>query len=233
MMRTGFSHDTDDLPPAAPSVVAAVRQRVARAWSRRCRSDDGAVLVEAAMVLPLLVLVMAATFDFGVGYRNRIVMQGATRTGARAAAVMGPDPAADSFALTTLAAGLANGLTNTTMDRVVIFKTDANGTISNTCLTKATSVSGAGDATAGAQCNIYQQSQVTAAVNGTFVPANSSCTTGWDYYYCPKNRSNNLATAPDTLGVFLQMTYVPLTKMFKTSYVLTDKTVVRVEPAAG
>lgn len=234
-MRTPLPTPTSDVvEPGSGRSLVALRHGARQAWERRCTDDGGAVIVEAALMIPILVVIMAATFDFGVGFRNRISMQGATRNAARAAASLGPDVAADSFALTTLAAGLANGLTSTTLVKVIIFRTNSDGTLSNTCLTRTPSNGGAGDTTAGAQCNVYNQFQVDRAVANTFVQAGSSCSnTGWDYRFCPFTRSDSLVTNPDFLGVYLELSYTPMTKVFRSTFTLTDKIVVRIEPDAG
>jgi len=213
-----------------------VRDHIQSAWSRmsarqRFSDDGGAVIVEAALILPLLVMIMAGTFDFGVGFRNRITMQGAVRNAARSAAVLGPDVTADKFALSTLAAGLS-GLNSSVLQRAVIFQTSNTGSISLNCsATLSPSPTGAGDISAGAKCNVYGLTQMQSL--GSFVQAGAGCAVGWDKYWCPSTRNNLLTGPPDYLGVYLAVTYTPFTKMFKNSFTLTDKVVVRIEPQAG
>lgn len=210
---------------------SAARARIRAGLDRRCRDDDGAVLVEFALVAPLLVVILAGTIDFGIGFRNRIVIQGAVRNGARMAAVLGPDASADQMALSTMAAGLSD-LTNATITKVIVFETDQNGAITSACTSITPSGSGSGVSSSSTGCNVYNATQVTNS-STTFVQAGSGCTTGWDRFYCPKNRSNQLTGPPDYLGVYMEINYIPLTKIFKTSFSLSDKVVVRIEPQAG
>jgi Flp pilus assembly protein TadG len=61
--------------------------------SRRAASDRGAVAVEFALILPVLLLIVVGTIEFGRVYSQVQVYNGSAREGARCAAVM-----AQSFA---------------------------------------------------------------------------------------------------------------------------------------
>jgi len=50
--------------------------------ARRWRSERGAALVEAALVLPLFALILAGTIDFGRVMYTLLAVQGAARAGA-------------------------------------------------------------------------------------------------------------------------------------------------------
>lgn len=64
--------------------------QVAR-WLRRCRAEDGAQLVEFALVLPLLLLVMLGIAEFGFMFQRYEVVTNAAREGARLAVLPGYD----------------------------------------------------------------------------------------------------------------------------------------------
>jgi len=53
----------------------------------RHSGEDGAVAVEFALILPLLVLILVGVFEFGVAWSKVQVFEGAAREGARCAAV--------------------------------------------------------------------------------------------------------------------------------------------------
>ncbi|MGC9523155.1 MAG: TadE/TadG family type IV pilus assembly protein [Anaerolineae bacterium] len=55
---------------------------------RRCRKQRGQSLVEMALVLPLLLLLVAAVADFGRAFNSYIVITNAAREGARVGAWM-------------------------------------------------------------------------------------------------------------------------------------------------
>jgi Flp pilus assembly protein TadG len=63
--------------------------------SRRARAehDHGAVMVELALVLPLLIILLVGIFDFGLVYNAQISIQAASREGARALALGEPTSA--------------------------------------------------------------------------------------------------------------------------------------------
>ena len=56
----------------------------------RARGDEGAVLVEFALTLPLLVMLLLGMFSGGLAYNQKMDMTHATREGARYAATVAP-----------------------------------------------------------------------------------------------------------------------------------------------
>jgi Flp pilus assembly protein TadG len=58
---------------------------------RRAAEDRGAVIVEFALIAPILILLVAGTIQFGIMYSQYQVLQGAAREGARCAAVQATD----------------------------------------------------------------------------------------------------------------------------------------------
>jgi Flp pilus assembly protein TadG len=59
-----------------------------RTLHRKVRSDRGVVAVEFALILPVLLLIVVGTIEFGRVYSQIQVYNGAAREGARCAAVM-------------------------------------------------------------------------------------------------------------------------------------------------
>ena len=58
---------------------------------RRVAGESGSQLVEFAMILPILLMIIAAIVDFGVMFRTNAVVTNAAREGARLAAIPGND----------------------------------------------------------------------------------------------------------------------------------------------
>src|SRR5262245_15603510 len=56
--------------------------------NRKARNDRGAVAVEFAIILPVLLMIVVGTIEFGRVYSQVQVYNGAAREGARCAAVM-------------------------------------------------------------------------------------------------------------------------------------------------
>lgn len=58
----------------------------------RARGQRGAVAVELALVLPILVMLLFGIVEFGRGYNAKVSLQGAVREGARVLALDSGDP---------------------------------------------------------------------------------------------------------------------------------------------
>ena len=60
---------------------------------KRMRSERGAALVEAAMIMPMILLISVGIFEFGRAYQTSQVLTNAAREGARVAILDGPTDA--------------------------------------------------------------------------------------------------------------------------------------------
>jgi len=60
---------------------------------KRIRSEKGAALVEAAIVMPMILLISVGIFEFGRAYQTSQVLTNAAREGARLAVLEGPTDA--------------------------------------------------------------------------------------------------------------------------------------------
>ena len=64
--------------------------------SRRKRDDRGAVMVEFAIVLPVLLLILLGIIEFGRAYNTQVSIQAAAREGARELALRHSSTAVES-----------------------------------------------------------------------------------------------------------------------------------------
>lgn len=87
--------------------------------------DRGAVAVEMAVVVPILVLLAFGMLEFGLVLKNKLTISNAVNSATRQATVMGSDDAADVEILDALEAGLSGTLAS--VEYVDIFKGDASG----------------------------------------------------------------------------------------------------------
>jgi Flp pilus assembly protein TadG len=76
------------------------------------RDDDGAALVEFALVLSLLVMLVFGIIEFGRAYNAQVTLTQATREGVRVLAITGDQSAA--------AAATKNAATSLTSDAVTV-----------------------------------------------------------------------------------------------------------------
>lgn len=219
----------------------------------RLSGDGGSVVIEAAIVLPLILVFLSGIVDFGVGFRDRTIVQSALRNGARAGAAAVESTSADQLALSTMYVGLKDA-TRMTVVKAIIYEANGltDGKPTSSCLGIAPQSTGAGSASG--NCNVYGLSQVqaAAAVPSTFVGATtftsgsqtrSNCTNGWNRYWCaggpgqttpPNERTANLTGTVDSFGLYVEASYEPLTGVFSDGdFTITDWVVMRMEPAPG
>lgn len=64
------------------------REPIERTWFRRARDQRGAVAVEFALIVPLLLLLVLGILEFGFGYHAWDATQNGAREGARVGAVV-------------------------------------------------------------------------------------------------------------------------------------------------
>jgi hypothetical protein len=186
-------------------------------WGRRRGSERGAVLVEAALVIPILVMLVVGIAEFGFAFRDRLTLQTATRTGARVGSSLGNTAQADYNILQGIRSALGS-IPTSKVDRIIVYKsTTANGAVPAVCLA-GTSVAGS--------CNVYAPSALSAA------SSSFGCGTGaLDVMWCPTTRVVDQAAGLEYLGVFVQIRH-DFTSGFLGSRQVTlkDTAVLRLEP---
>jgi len=92
---------------------------------RRRDAERGAVAVEMAIVVPVLVLLAFGMLEFGLAFKNKLDMSHAVNQATRHATVLGIEDSADVEILSALEAGLSGQLG--AVQRVDIFKASAGG----------------------------------------------------------------------------------------------------------
>ncbi|MEZ5320706.1 MAG: TadE/TadG family type IV pilus assembly protein [Microthrixaceae bacterium] len=196
----------------------------------RGRHERGAVLVEMVLITPLLLGLVMAVFDLGMGWKTSMTVSSASRAGARIASNLGKDDGADQNTLASIAAAMGS-VPAADFDTVVIYRsTAAGGDPPAGCLT-AVAKSVGGDA--GLQCNVYSGSEAaTAASSGAFT---GDCSARRDRFWCPPNRANSqsILAGPDYVGVYIAVRHSTFTKLFGSTIDIDDHAVMRIEPNAG
>ncbi len=203
---------------------------------RRARREDGAVAVEAALVLPILALLVFGMIEFAFVMRDYAVIASDTRIGARlasTAANSGPgtcnntDPAAppctngDSPALAQLAADAiqrsGSAMNPDNINYVLIYKAndkgypgaDGNTTMPSSCGTVANCV----------KFTWVKSQNAFRYADGKWLSSTiSAC--------FPGTAANPL----DRVGIYLDTTHKMITGMFGAKLNLSDSTVMNFEP---
>lgn len=206
---------------------------------RRVGGEDGAVIVEFALMAPLLVLLVLGIVEYGSVLRNETTVTGAVRNAARVGAQYKDDAFGDQGALTSLNASIGSAQ-RITINRVVIYRADsASGAPPAACLSvNVTSSPSDAHGSVADSCNVYSGAQVASAGTSTKWSAAADTCTGnvnkWDNYWCPSVRKAALVggdSPPDYFGLYVSVTYTPLTGAvpgISTTY--TDYAVNRLEP---
>jgi hypothetical protein len=187
-------------------------------WNRR-GGERGAALVELALIVPILVMLVVGIAEFGFGYRDRLTVQTATRTGARVGSSLGDDPQADYNILQGVRSALGS-ISTTNIDKIIVYKSaTADGAVPSTCLTSGSQAG---------SCNVYDASALTAP-STSFGCGSGDLDTSW----CPTSRVvlQAASSGPDYLGVYLQVRHNFFSGFLGTRQLtLKDKAVLRLEP---
>ncbi len=181
------------------------------------RAGRGSTMVEAAIITPLVVLLLLGVVEFGWYMKDDLTLSNASRAGARAGSAAGKDGLADYQVLQAIRGGL-DGLAK--VDKVVIFKgTGPSSTVPVAC-------SGATSGTAGL-CNVYDASDLT-LTDVQFLAAGYTKDDSWP----ASSRQTSLSAAggPDYLGVWVRTNHASITKAILNDKTIDDGVIVRLEP---
>lgn len=209
---------------------------------RRCRGEGGAVLIEAIVVLPLLLMFVFGIAEFGFAYHDNITLTTTTRSGARVSSNLANHRRADYETLKTIVAALGSssiGLDN--IEGVLIF--NANGT-TDTEIVPANCFNAAGNpqssTDSGAECNFYDTGQITDVASMTpaqvIVRFGAESATGcvaaaWDKAFCPTDRNRTPNPQTEYVGVWVQINHDYTTGLLPwDSVTIEDSTVMGIEP---
>lgn len=196
----------------------AVKRRIGlgRLGSARRGDERGAVLVEAAIVIPILMMITLGIVEYGGAYRENAAVAGASRAGARVASSLPKTdfgctaPCADSAV--TVAAAVSSALQSfgaNAPQQLWIYKVGVAG---NTApFTSCTS------------CVGYNWDSTSKSFAGPQLGS------GWT-----AAQQNACASGPpDQIGVYIKVKHTAVTTMFGGDRNLTGNTVMRLEPYVG
>ncbi len=178
----------------------------------------GAVLVEAALTLPLFFLLIFAIIEFGFVFRDYVALTGSTNEGIRAASIGGNDLDADHHILEVLL-DASSPLEDGSIQTIVIFKANGPGdTVPPNCLITSQD-------TALEQCNTYDISDFSRPL------ADFGCDPlqGLDEYWCPNERDVT-TTSADYIGVHVVLQRNLITGIFGDAKRMTATEILRIEP---
>lgn len=195
----------------------------------RRRGEGGAVLVEIALILPVLMVISLAVLELGMAWKASITVASATRSGARVASHLGVNMQADQQALLAVRAAL-EGIPASEIERVVVFRAaNADATVPPNCLSAAAKTTG-GNSTS--KCNVYSGADLASVGTLNFSSCNSPAR---HRFWCPTSRVNAQAALAglDWIGVYVKVEKRAATRLFGATIDIDDTTIMRIEPNAG
>jgi len=222
---------------------------------RRSGADEGgAVLVEAAFVIPLLFLIVFGALEYGMLFRDDLTGTNVVRAGGRVLSAQANALTADQAGIQAMlpaAAAFAGGLSN--VSRVVVYiatcadpdpyfdskTTRCPGVLPGTWrppIKNVSEMAGAGVpcATRGqpigvdGRCNVYNPADLTEA--NAVTATRWGCGSNSDGHWCPTKRIVSQAAGTDYIGVHIEYSHPWVTGLFGTKRDLTDDVIFRVEP---
>jgi Flp pilus assembly protein TadG len=170
----------------------------------------GAVIIEAAIVFPLLITLVMGILEFGMVFSDKMTVTSSTRAGARSAVAYSRQAGYDAQAIDAVTSALTSRTTGTPLE-LWIYKVDTTND-------KGAPIGFSDFSNCSSSCQKYTWNTTTSKWD------NSG---GGNWLY----GSQNACTMPlDQLGVWVKVKHDLFTGLFGDSMTLTDHTVMRLEP---
>lgn len=179
--------------------------------------ERGAVLVESAIITPLLMLFLFGIFEFGLAFRDYLTVANTTRDGARTASVAGAELDADYRTLAAIA-DASTILPDDAIEEIIIFK--ASGPDDD----PAANCESAGT------CNRYVASDLQRPPEEFGCHTSTLAPNAPDRHWCPNTRETSVGTGLDYIGVYVLVNHEYVTGLFGADVDLDDRMILKVEP---
>jgi hypothetical protein len=172
-------------------------------------------MVEAALVTPLLMMLLLGIVEFALLSKDDLTVANGSRAGARVGSAAGVDPLADYQVLQAVA-GATGGMAS--VDQIIVYKaTSPSGAVPASCLTGP--VAGV--------CNVYAAADLT-VTQATFTSGGYIKDDYWPA--AARVTSQSAPGGPDYLGVYVKGTHTSLTRLILNSRSVSDDVIMRLEP---
>ena len=189
----------------------------------RTRGERGAVLVEAAICVPLVILLVFGVVEMGWLYFNHGTAQNMSVVGARSGSGQGNEAPADYEILRAVTGG-SSGMSAASIQAVVVYRaTGPDDRVPETCKTQSVDD----------LCNFYTGADLSLDEDQFGCVGPPGPATKKDNFWCPTTRKTALTGSngpPDYLGVYVRTTGDSILGVLGESLTLTADTVTRIEP---
>jgi Flp pilus assembly protein TadG len=209
-----------------------------RTPANRCTTDDGAILVEAAMIFPILFYMLFGVFEIGMLFRSYLTVGNGLRAGIRTAAIAGDDVDTDYRIIQAVKTEMA-AIDPNSIVKIVVYRANPPSATSGPKPVPAacadptnTSPMSVGSPD---YCNVYVPSRdfATSRTAADYNCLNQTWSTGW----CPTDRFSALKATgtpvngpPDWVGVTIVVNHKYFTGLFGKTKTLSDTMVAQIEP---
>jgi hypothetical protein len=212
------------------SPIAAVGARSGRAvWDRAVREQSGRErgngVLEAALVMPLFLLLVFGAVEGGYGLHERLSVGNMGLAGARTASSYGAEALSDYQVLAAVRGG-SGGVAASQVTTIVVYKaTGPSQKVPTSCKT----------ASVAAVCNRYTGADLSRPTTdfGCTGPPVPGPAIKIDNSWCPTARKTSLSGVngpPDYIGVYILASHRNLTGVLGTGITFEADTVLRIEP---
>ncbi len=206
----------------------------------RLHGDQGAVVVEAALFMPILAVFALGLIEFGFAYKQTNIAERTVGTAGRTAATFADHWRSDYEILRAVDTTFAGADDEAQIERVIVWNAKSANEVPPAC--DALEPSGFGSFGISDVCNVYSPEQIATdslagfprTVAGT--PPNKvfDCGAGsWDINWCPTDRDRlRDLNGTDFVGIEVRVRYSTLTGMFTDELTITRSIIFEVDPEA-
>ncbi|MFN8019047.1 MAG: TadE family protein [Acidimicrobiales bacterium] len=185
---------------------------------RRSQDERGVAVLEAAIITPIFFTLILGVAEIGLAMNDYLALAATVRAGARVASASGNDGYADYGILSAVERESA-AIERKKIQYIVVYKPSTFGEKPSATCQAGTPVANV--------CNVYTVSDFSRP-KSDFGCRNDL---NLDRYWCPNARNVTITgTGTDYVGVWMKVKHPWLTKMFGADKMLTDQSVIRLEP---
>jgi Flp pilus assembly protein TadG len=207
--------------------------------ARRFRDDRGAIMAEAALITPFLLVMIFGILEFGGLFRDYLTLGNASAGATREAAIVGDANNADGLILESLAKA-ASAMPRGQVETIVVWHASGpNDSVPATCAA-GTPVAGTSADEVGS-CNVYTNTGANPWWTWTSTTLTNCSAVGPppspQRFWCPTWRKTAVKATngngpPDYLGVYIKVRHPWITGLFGSSVVITNTSITHLETTA-
>lgn len=192
----------------------------------KAEGSRAAVMVEFVLIAPVFAVIMAGVLELGLAFRDTMTVSNALRSGVRVGSNAGRERLADYTILKSIEAAMAE-IPTARIQKVIVYKASTSSAAPPSACLSIPVPTTSSPAGVDGVCNVYGPTSL-ALTDASF---SGSCTGAPDQRWCPTSRQSTQALGADYLGIYMEVRYTYITKMFPGSGItIRDRAIMRLEP---